>query len=40
MIIFHNCQSVIKFKKLLTAQTVYGMCCAAGYAGWFAFGFV
>lgn len=34
MLLFHNYQHVLKFKKLQTAKTVYGMIAAAGYKNW------
>ena len=34
MLVFSNCQSLLKFDKLKTAQTVYGMMVAAGYRNW------
>lgn len=35
MLLFHNYQHVIKFKKLQTAKTLYGMIAAAGYKNWY-----
>ena len=35
MLLFHNYQHVLKFKKLQTAKTVYGMIAAAGYKNWY-----
>ena len=34
MLLFHNYQHVLKFKKLQTAKTVYGLIAAAGYKNW------
>lgn len=34
MLLFHNYQHVLKFKKLQTAKTIYGMIAAAGYKNW------
>ena len=34
MLLFHNCQSLMKFKRLETAKTIYGMIVAAGFKNW------
>ena len=35
MLLFHNCQSLMKFKRLETAKTIYGMMVVAGFRNWF-----